>query len=95
MMRIGLLMVPVLVAGCATMAPPPALAGPCKVDERLRARFVGVKFRETMRAETQALAHASVVRVLRPDDVATMDFRPDRLHILLDDGAQIEGFRCG
>jgi hypothetical protein len=95
MMRIGLLMVPVLVAGCATMTPPPALAGPCKVDERLRARFVGVKFRETMRGEIQNLANAPMARVLHPGDMTTREFRAERLNIMLDDGGQIDGLHCG
>jgi hypothetical protein len=33
--------------------------------------------------------------VLRPGDAATMDFRPDRLNILLDDLNEISGLRCG
>jgi len=35
------------------------------------------------------------VRVLRPGDMATMDHRPDRLNIHLDDQDVIEALRCG
>lgn len=95
MMRVMALMVPVLLAGCATMERPVAARGPCLVDERVKMRFAGVKFRERMRAEIEQAANAATSRVLRPDDAATMDLRADRLNILLDDGGQIDGLRCG
>jgi hypothetical protein len=88
-------MIPVLVAGCATMERPVAARGPCVVDEKVRMRFAGVKFRERMRPEIEAATNAAMSRVLRPDDAATMDFRAERLNILLDDGGQIDGLRCG
>ena len=85
-----------LLAGCATMMPPRMEpTGPCMVDEALRMRFAGVKFRMAMRDEIQHRANARVARVLRPDDAATMDVREDRLNITLDDGGQISGLRCG
>lgn len=95
MMRVMALMVPVLLAGCATMERPVAARGPCVVDERVRMRFAGVKFRERMRGEIEQATQSAMSRVLRPGDAATMDFRPDRLNILLDDGGQIDGLRCG
>lgn len=96
MMRAMMMMVPVLVAGCATMQPPPMAArGPCVVDGRMKMQFAGVKFRERMRPEIEIAANAAMSRVLRPDDAATMDFRAERLNILLDDGGQIDGLRCG
>ena len=95
MMRAILVTVPVLVAGCATMQPPMAARGPCVIDERVKMQFAGVKFRERMRPEIEHAANAAMSRVLRPDDAATMDFRAERLNILLDDGGQIDGLRCG
>lgn len=89
------MMLPVLAGACTTMAEPPAPRGPCVVDERLRVRYAGVKFKARMRAEIERTANAATSRVLHPDDAATMDFRPDRLNILLDDGGQIDGLRCG
>ena len=85
-----------LAAGCTTMTERPAPPrGPCVVDEALRMRFVGVKFRERMRPEIERQAQAATSRVLNPGDAATMDIRPERLNILLDDLKQIEGLRCG
>lgn len=89
------MLLPVAIAGCTTMAEPPAPRGPCEITEKLRMRFVGVKFRERMRSEIEREAHAATSRVLNPGDAATMDLRPDRLNILLDDLKQIEGLRCG
>jgi len=58
-------------------------------------RFAGVKFRERLRGEIQRATHSSVSRVLRPGDAATMDFRAERLSIMVDDFGQIDGLRCG
>lgn len=80
---------------CTPMAPLPEPAGPCAVTEAMRARYIGVKFRMTMRDEVRRDANARIARILRPGDAATMDFRADRLDILLDDGGQVEGLRCG
>ena len=96
MIRTWAMLLPVLAAGCTTMAERPAPPrGPCVVDERLRMRFVGVKFHERLRADIERQAQAATSRVLNPGDAATMDFRPDRLNILLDDLKQVEGLRCG
>jgi hypothetical protein len=94
-MKTPLLAMLVLAAGCTPTPPVETPRGPCAVDEALRMRFVGTKFKRDMQDEIQQRANAAVVRVLRPDDAATMDLREDRLNILLDDGGQIDGFRCG
>lgn len=38
---------------------------------------------------------SSSVRVLKPGDAATMDYRQDRLNIDLDDAGVIQALRCG
>ncbi|MCP3733669.1 I78 family peptidase inhibitor [Sphingomonas sp. RP10(2022)] len=95
MRKAWLMMLPVMAAGCTTMAEPPAPAGPCVISQELQMRYAGVKFRERLRSEIERTAHARTSRVLHRGDAATMDFRPDRLNIVLDDGNQIEGLRCG
>lgn len=88
-------LLPIGLSACMTMAPPSASIGPCAVSEEARIRYAGVKFRERMRTEIEQATNARTSRVLRPDDAATMDFRPDRLSILLDDMNQISGLKCG
>lgn len=95
MMGLPLVAAAGLVQGCTTMAPPAPARGPCVVDGGAKMRYAGVKFRERLRPEIERATHAAMSRVLRPDDAATMDFRAERLNILLDDGGQIDGLRCG
>lgn len=85
----------VALAGCTTPHMAEAPTGPCVVDDALRMRFVGTEFRMAQRNEMQVRANARVARVLRPGDAATMDVRPDRLNIDVDDGGQVSGLRCG
>nr|WP_298055460.1 I78 family peptidase inhibitor [uncultured Halomonas sp.] len=48
-----------------------------------------------LQKQLQSDSSARQVRVLRPGDMATMDHRPDRLNIHLDDQDVIEALRCG
>ncbi|MFS0771325.1 I78 family peptidase inhibitor [Sphingomonas sp. 1P08PE] len=84
-----------LAAGCTPTAPVELTRGPCVVDEAMRMRLAGVKFNMDMRDAIQRGANARTVRILRPDDAATMDYREDRLNIMLDDNGQVSGLRCG
>ena len=86
---------PIGLGACMTMAPPPPPAGPCQISEEARIRYAGVKFRERMHDELEHATNARISRILRPGDAATMDFRPDRLNVLLDDMNQISGLKCG
>ncbi|TAK09484.1 MAG: hypothetical protein EPO38_09440, partial [Rhizorhabdus sp.] len=45
--------------------------------------------------EARAAARARAVRVIRPNQAVTMDFRPDRLNIETDDGGIVLSLRCG
>lgn len=56
---------------------------------------IGEPFDETYASQLQSDSGARQVRVLRPGDMATMDHRPDRLNIHLDDQDGIEALRCG
>lgn len=56
---------------------------------------VGRDFDEALRTAIEAESGAATVRVLRPGDAATMDHRPDRLNIRLDDDDRIEQITCG
>ena len=83
-------------AACAPAQSPgsstPA-AGPC--DAAALARMAGRVWSDTLRAEVLRLSGARTVRVIRPGDMVTMDFRGDRLNIRLTGHGSIERFACG
>lgn len=56
---------------------------------------IGEQFDEANVPQLQSDSKARQVRVLRPNDMATMDHRPDRLNIHLDDQDVIDALRCG
>ncbi len=56
--------------------------------------FVGQAFTPALSAKAEKRAGAASVRVVRPGDMMTMDFRADRLNIELDDRGQVQGFSC-
>lgn len=84
-------------------APPPPTVTPngssdeqaasCDLDAIQSA--IGEPFYEANVSQLQSDSAARQVRVLRPGDMATMDHRPDRLNIHLDDQDVIEALRCG
>jgi len=82
-------------SACATMPPPPEPTGPCAVTEPVKMRWAGVKFKLRDRDALRHDAQARIARVLRPGDPATMDFRPERLNIMVDDFGQITDLTCG
>ena len=57
--------------------------------------LVGQQATETVTAQATADSGATSVRVLGPNDAATMDFREDRLNIHTDDAGVIERIGCG
>jgi len=57
--------------------------------------LVGQEASETVVAQATADSGATSVRVLGPDDVATMDFRNDRLTITTDARRIIQTINCG
>lgn len=76
----------------------PALAGepgatPC--DTEAVQSLIGEQGSEAVYARALQESGARSHRALGPEDMATMDFRPDRLNIDLDASGRITGFRCG
>lgn len=57
--------------------------------------LVGQQADEALVAEAMALSGSTSVRVLKPGDAATMDYRADRLNILTDDQGVVQSFNCG
>lgn len=65
----------------------------CNAD--LVQNLVGQEATETVSAQATADSGATSVRVLGPNDAATMDYRGDRLNILTDDAGVIQSLSCG
>lgn len=57
--------------------------------------LVGQEADEALVAKATALSRSTSVRVLKPGDAATMDYRGDRLNILTDEAGVVQSFNCG
>ncbi|WP_404295745.1 I78 family peptidase inhibitor [Halomonas sp.] len=93
-----------LLAGCAGLtsppvhesAPPPPLVvsrgecGAAQVQDRVGREF-SLVLGEAIRAESGAAA----MRVIRPGEAVTLDYRPDSLNVRLDEGDVISEIGCG
>ena len=81
-----------LLSACTTPATPPA-ASACNADAIQP--YVGqVATTEVVDAARKA-AGAGLVRALKPNDAATLDYRIERLNIMLDEGGKILSATCG
>ena len=69
---------------------PPTSAG---CDAGAAGAFIGRPAAEAEAA--RAAAAAGRVRVIRPGDAVTMDYRADRLNVELDEAGIIRALRCG
>ena len=76
-------------------APPTEVPGETPCDTEAVQSLIGTQGSETVYAKAVQDSGAKSHRALGPTDMATMDFRPDRLNIDLDASGKITGFRCG
>ncbi|MFP7723348.1 I78 family peptidase inhibitor [Lysobacter sp. A3-1-A15] len=84
------------VAACATMAPPPSanpVAGPCNAEGARWA--VGQAVNDEVVNRILRDTHSREARVLRPGEMATMDYLPDRINVDVNERGAITGLRCG
>lgn len=83
-------------AGCSTVADKPA-SNPEEAMCNLTPlkRFVGQVSTPAINAEAQKLSGAESLRMKPPGAMVTMDYRPDRLNISLDEKNRITAFDCG
>lgn len=106
--RLPLLGVALMVAACSAgpqqsitrdEAPPPPRVNDGPGADRCGAEPVqdriGRPFSEALRNAIAEESGAERLRVLRPGDMATMDHRPDRLNVHLDDDDVIVRIECG
>lgn len=82
-----------LVEEAGTPPPREYAGGACRVGDATP--FVGQAATAELGAQARAAAGARTVRWIRPGDAVTMDFREDRLNIMLDANSKVTSLRCG
>lgn len=93
-----------VLAACASPAPPPTVDAPpppmeatpataCNADAA-RA-FIGKDATEANVDAARAATGAKTVRSLKPGQAMTMDYRPDRANVMQDAKGNIEKITCG
>lgn len=91
----AILLIALPLAACATMPPPgpPPLAESCNAEAASWAmgHAVSDDIVERIRVETGSRS----VRVIRPGQAVTMDYRGDRVNIKLNERDAIVGISCG
>ena len=89
-----------ILAACSAQTPPAQNATPptaamepsCGADQL--GGYIGRKASDDVIAAITASRGDKPVRVLQPDSMVTMDYRPDRLNIDVDAKGIITGLRC-
>lgn len=81
-------------AGCAPVTPLPGVPrGKCSADHL--GILVGRNASPALVERARHRAGASMVRVLRPGQAATMDYRSGRLNVNVDGRNRVQRFTCG
>lgn len=71
----------------------PDFGGGC--DAEAGQQFVGQMLDDALSDKAKAATGARNVRVIRPGMAVTMDYRPDRLNIDLDEDGRVTRVHCG
>ncbi|WP_423602951.1 I78 family peptidase inhibitor [Sphingomonas sp. MS122] len=93
MIRFTVLLLPVSLLACASYPGP--LPGPVRCDAGRVQALVGREARPGVVQRARQRAGAREVRLIRPGQPVTMDFRSDRLNIEVDHRNRIRAARCG
>jgi hypothetical protein len=84
------------VFGLAACATPPAPApGTLACDAEAGAWADGKPVSDNLVAQVIADTHSRTARVIRPGQAVTMDFRGDRVNLMLDIHDRVERVTCG
>jgi hypothetical protein len=82
------------VAACAPVAPLPGVpTGECSATGL--GNLVGRFATPSLVNRAKRRAGASVVRVLKPGQIVTMEYRNGRLNVNVDDRNRVKSFNCG
>ncbi|MCW4460562.1 I78 family peptidase inhibitor [Sphingomonas sp. BT-65] len=93
MIRFTVLLLPVSLIACTSYPRP--LPGPVRCDAGRVQALVGREARPGVVQRARVRAGARDVRLIRPGQPVTMDFRSDRLNIEVDHRNRIRSARCG
>lgn len=85
------------IAACAPLPAPstPPPGGTLQCVAGPGAWAVGKPVTDGLVAKVQADTHSRAVRVIRPGQAVTMDFRGDRVNVMLDGQDRVERVSCG
>jgi len=95
MMRVVALAVSLGLAACAPTPKTETTTDNPGCGDGKVARLVGKVWAESMRDQIMKTSGARTLRVIAPDTIVTMDFRPDRLNVEIDAQGRITRFKCG
>jgi len=76
----------------STPPPPPAMEPSCGADQL--GSYVGQPASDEVIAAITAWRGDKPMRVIKPGMAVTMDYRPDRLNVQVDENGKIKGFTC-
>ena len=63
--------------------------------DQMLGSYIGRKADDAMMTRLRDWRGDKAIRVLAPGSVATMDYRPDRLNVMVDKDNIVTGFKCG
>ena len=89
---LGLSVTALLMSACATPATPPS-ASACNANAIQP--YVGQIATPSVVESARKAAGAQLVRALMPNDAATLDYRLERVNIMVDDANKILRASCG
>lgn len=93
MFRFTVLLFPISLMACASYPTP--MPGPVRCNAGAAQGVVGRDARPGVVQRAKKRARARTVRVIRPGQAVTMDFRSDRLNVEVDNRNRIRAVRCG
>lgn len=94
MRKVGMVAVALLASGCMDHRPTP-LPGPRECRAGMVQGFVGRQMSPRVQSQLRARSRSATVRVVRPGEAVTMDYRQDRLTVDIDQRGRIRSLRCG
>lgn len=96
MKALALAMAALALAGCHHRArPAPAATDPAVCDVARLKVLVGRPASAVVASEALQLSGARAIRWVGRGSAVTMDYRPDRLNVLLTSGKKVRRFTCG